>query len=330
MKTSNQRLSQKSIQLLDPKNDLVFKMLFGNKHHTNILISFLAAVLKPTSPITSLTLLNPNIPRSAITEKEIVLDITAELANDELIDVEMQMEKHTAFRERCLYYWAKLYSKQLKRGESEYTKLRPTNTILVLNFELLDDPQLKTQYHAIVKTIVHGSNESFSEHFKMHIIELPKLAKLQNLDLRKHPVAQWGRFMLKPTLETLDELSQISPVFKEVENVMVHMSASHKAQHMADLREKTWRDQNQRLRDASESGEASGLEKGRNEGLIEGHNRGLIEGHNRGLIEGHNRGLIEAAGGMLKIGLTQEQICKALNMTEQELAKLLTTKDQTE
>jgi hypothetical protein len=36
---------------LDPKLDIVFKMLFGHPDNRDLLISLLSAVLRPTSPI---------------------------------------------------------------------------------------------------------------------------------------------------------------------------------------------------------------------------------------------------------------------------------------
>ena len=41
-----------TVALLPPKMDFVFKRIFGNENHPNVLISFLNAVLKPVNKIT--------------------------------------------------------------------------------------------------------------------------------------------------------------------------------------------------------------------------------------------------------------------------------------
>ena len=47
---------------LDPKLDIVFKILLGSPENRDILISFLTAVLRPSSPIVKIEILNPKIP----------------------------------------------------------------------------------------------------------------------------------------------------------------------------------------------------------------------------------------------------------------------------
>ena len=47
--------------LLSPKIDFVFKKIFGNEKHPEILISFLNAVMEPTDPIKSVQIKNSDI-----------------------------------------------------------------------------------------------------------------------------------------------------------------------------------------------------------------------------------------------------------------------------
>ena len=45
--------------LLDPKLDVVFKLLFADERNRGLLISLLTAILEPPEPITGVTVLNP-------------------------------------------------------------------------------------------------------------------------------------------------------------------------------------------------------------------------------------------------------------------------------
>ena len=47
--------------LLSPKRDFIFKLLFGNQNNTQILISFLNAIIKPDQPIVKVSLDNSEI-----------------------------------------------------------------------------------------------------------------------------------------------------------------------------------------------------------------------------------------------------------------------------
>lgn len=58
-----------TLALLPPKMDFVFKKIFGNENHPNILISFLNAVLNPIDPIKSVTLQDTTIEKEYLTDK---------------------------------------------------------------------------------------------------------------------------------------------------------------------------------------------------------------------------------------------------------------------
>ena len=97
--------------LTDPKVDFAFKHVFGREQNKPLLISLLDAVLQPESgqAIESLELLNPFNNREALDEKMSILDIKARDQSGRQFNVEMQMLAYGAFRQRALYYWAKLH-----------------------------------------------------------------------------------------------------------------------------------------------------------------------------------------------------------------------------
>ncbi len=61
--------------LMSPKNDFVFKMLFGDERNTDILISFLNSVLKDR--IEDVILLNTELKKEYIEDKHGILDVRA-------------------------------------------------------------------------------------------------------------------------------------------------------------------------------------------------------------------------------------------------------------
>ena len=79
------------VELLDPKNDAVFKLMLVDDDAADVRISLLSAILRPESPITSATVKNPNMPKTHIRDKDTILDILLELDDGRRIDLEMQM-----------------------------------------------------------------------------------------------------------------------------------------------------------------------------------------------------------------------------------------------
>ncbi len=116
------------MKFANPINDIAFKKIFGDKNHSEILISFLNSALdfKGDDKIKSITIANPyQIPK--IEElKNTILDINAIDNKDNHFVVEMQVEKDKEFAKRSLYYTSKSYVNQIDKGE-EYTKLKSKN-----------------------------------------------------------------------------------------------------------------------------------------------------------------------------------------------------------
>ena len=75
---------------LDPKLDVVFKMLFGDPRHQRLLVSLLEAVMQPATPITEVTVLNPGLPKDLAGDKDVELDVRVREGSGRQYDVEMQ------------------------------------------------------------------------------------------------------------------------------------------------------------------------------------------------------------------------------------------------
>jgi predicted transposase/invertase (TIGR01784 family) len=156
-------------QTLDPTLDVVFKMLLTRRPESpRLLVSLLTAVLRPRSPFAKVVVRNPEIPSTDVLERGVVLDIAAELEDGTLLDIEMQSDKRPAFRERALFYWARLYGAELERGKG-YEKLRPVISVLFLDYRELTGKRLHSVFHVLE---VHD-HERFSDALALHVIELP-------------------------------------------------------------------------------------------------------------------------------------------------------------
>jgi len=118
---------------IDPKNDFAIKCVFGSERHTAILVAVLNAVLCPAPGrrVASVEILNPLTEPVVLDEKLSILDIRARDQSGRQFNVEMQMVPHPSFPERFIYYWAKVYSRQLVVGD-RYEWLHPVISICFL------------------------------------------------------------------------------------------------------------------------------------------------------------------------------------------------------
>ena len=64
-----QKVSAEMTYLLSPKVDFVFKRIFGNEKHPDILISFLNAVMKSKDSIESVEIRNSDIDKISIQDQ---------------------------------------------------------------------------------------------------------------------------------------------------------------------------------------------------------------------------------------------------------------------
>ena len=176
---------------LDPTLDIVFKLLFADSKNRDLLIALLTAVLRPKSPIRSVTVLNPEVSKEAVTDKSIVLDILVLCENGTQADVEMQADRRPAWRSRCMFYWAKVYSSQLTPG-LPYTTLKPVKVVAFLGYQEFEGDWL----HSVFQVQDTLTGKVFSDALELHTIELPKLAVMYEAERQENPaLALWAKVL---------------------------------------------------------------------------------------------------------------------------------------
>ncbi|QQS30279.1 MAG: Rpn family recombination-promoting nuclease/putative transposase [Sphingobacteriales bacterium] len=162
------------MKFVDVKNDIAFRKMFGNEKKTNILISFLNAVLKLEGDqrIEEVTIINPYLLPRVAGENASVIAIRAKDKKVRQFVIEMQMADVDGFDKRVQYYASKDYSTQIDRGE-QYPLLKPTYFIGILDFDFFESAEYLSN-HLIL-------NEKTYEHklkdIQFTFIELRKFDK---------------------------------------------------------------------------------------------------------------------------------------------------------
>ncbi|HVA44812.1 MAG TPA: Rpn family recombination-promoting nuclease/putative transposase [Pirellulales bacterium] len=260
----------------DPKVDYAFKHVFGREQNKPILTSLIDAVLQPAAgqQIESLDLLNPFNDKEDLDDKLSILDIKARDESGRQFNIEMQMLAFGAFRQRALYYWARLHQAQLQEGK-KYRDLRPTIAICFLDTPLFPD---LSDHHLIFELRERHHHTLFTDQLAMHILELPKFDKA--IDELTTPLDRWLFFLRHAEELDLDRLPaalDFAEIRLAVGDLMM-ITQTELERERYESRLKAQRDFYAALEDATEKGLSEGREKGIAEGREQGRQEGRAEG----------------------------------------------------
>ena len=267
------------------KLDIIFKRVFGNEKNTEIIAGFISDMLDiPREKITKVVIKNVELPPDEIDQKFSRLDLNL-YVDGRKINIEMQVNKESAYKERTLFYWAKLYSDDLDSGE-DYSALSQTICVNIINFNLFDCEN----YHSHFMLKEKERDEIMTDKLAIHFFELKKVGKFK----RNKRMEDWLTLINAETEGDLMALQQSTSI-PEIQKTIVilrEMSADEKIREEARRREK-------RLHD-----EATALNHARKEGIEKGRAEGEAIGEARGRAEG----IASVAEAMRKKGYTEKQI----------------------
>lgn len=238
--------------LMSPKNDFVFKKLFGDERNKDILIAFLNSVLK--DEIIDVTLINTELKREHIQDKQGILDVRAVTDRGIHIDIEIQLLKTLYMPERTLYYWSKMYTEQLSSGE-KFSRLKKTVTINILDFESLPIEKYHNSFHITEDE----TGMRLTDIMEIHFLEIPKLYGNNDID-ENNALNQWMMFLESKSKEVLNMLSEKNEKIKKAYSILEVMSKDKEARALYLAREMALHDEVTRIEEAKEEGREEGRE----------------------------------------------------------------------
>lgn len=195
-----------------------------------------------------------------------ILDILVKIDKEEYCNVEMQMIEKDHLIERILYYWSRIYGKNLKERE-DYIELKRTIGVLIANFEMKKLKELG--YHSKWKIIEEKERKLIlTEHLELHIIEIPKIYKIEENE-EKEELVKWINFIEDPESKKVGEYMKENEEMKEAKEKLEVMSEDEKMQILAELRLKAIRDEKAVERFGYKQGMEKGIKQGKKEGRKE-------------------------------------------------------------
>ena len=286
----------KNKKMLSSKIDVVFKMLFGEQKHERITKKLIEDVIEEKVETIELEQ-TPYLWGNQADDKLGIIDVRATINGKNPIDIEMQILDNHDIEKRILFYWSKLYLKQIDRGD-DYNKLNRSISIIFLDYEIEKLKQLSIHTKWQIRSDKNGKT-ILTEDLEIHIIEIPKINRmLENGKLKK-----WILFLENPEGEETKKMAEKEKEIKEAIETLEDISSDEAKERIAELRQKYIMDTKSQLRTAEEKG----LKKGIKEGL------------KKGLEEGIKSGKKEIAKKMLQENIALETIIEITGLTEDEI-----------
>lgn len=293
-------------ELINLKIDYAFKLIFGKEGNESILIAFLNAALKlpRENQITAVTLMNPELNKEYKEDKKSLLDIRAVTTEGIQINIEIQLANRHDMEKRSLYYWAKMYTLQMREGMA-YQELANTITINILDFNYIKETR---NYHSVFRLFEKDEGFELTEALEIHFMELPKLL----VKWREKIVSPWDDglirwlFLLEGSeneeiLKTLEEIAMQDPVLNQAIEEWGKSSDDPKVREEYFAREKAVLDEKAAIRE---------MELRLTKALKEGQEKGKKEAN------------IAAAKKLLSRGMDIQSISEILGIPEEVIRNL--------
>jgi predicted transposase/invertase (TIGR01784 family) len=226
---------------LFPRNDAVFKMIFGDAQDTGPLTDFLKSALTlPPEEYAEVTLVDPHLKRDAPEDKLGILDVKVKTTHGKIIDIEIQVAEHPDMRERIVFYLSRMVAEQIGSGK-DYDAIQRSICILICDHVLIRENK---DYHNCYRLHDPRTGSEFTDLLEVNTLELPKLPEKAD----DTQLWDWLKFVGARKEEDLKMLAEKNPqVGKAVAKLMV-LSEDEQARMIAESRETMRRDINSRER----------------------------------------------------------------------------------
>ena len=271
------------MERISPRVDLAFKKIFGVEENKDLLISLINSIVGAEDQVSEVTLLNPYNPKNFKTDKLSILDIKATNQDGKRFNIEIQISDEADYDKRALYYWAKIYTEQLKVAE-DYSKLSKAIGIHILNFTSI--PEVK-KYHNVFHITEKETGLLYFKDLELHTIELKKFSDSSDEELAdivakvKNALDMWLAFLTRNDLLIADNLPKElnDPYLKKAINVLSVMNFTPEEREAYEDHLKWLRIEANTIRNYEQKGEIRGRAEGENKKAIEIAKKMLSKNH---------------------------------------------------
>jgi predicted transposase/invertase (TIGR01784 family) len=297
--------------LLPLKNDLVFKLVFGDHRYIAIIRAFLIAALDiPADEYEELEIIDPHLERDSPDDKLGILDVRVKLKNKKLVAIEVQVRKTPFMAERVAFSTGRNLSRQITPGQ-DYAAIERVVTIVIADYDMTSDGK---SYHHIFRLYDKDNSVLLTDVMEIHTLELGKLPETAESDKKEGELLDWLRLIKSEREEEIEMLAAKTKEMKMAVGRLKQLSADERTRMLYEARQLYLWDEAARR----EAAVAEGRAEGKAEGRAEGEAKGRAEGRTEGKAEGK----LEMVKQMLISGLDIEVISQISGMPAEEIKNL--------
>ncbi|MBQ9266728.1 MAG: Rpn family recombination-promoting nuclease/putative transposase [Clostridia bacterium] len=322
------KMSKKELSILSdtisPKEDMVFKKLFGSKGNEAILKDLLEYILDIQIKEIKLDLSTEVLPER-YKGKSSRIDVRAELDNGTKVDIEMQSEVKGYNEKRCLEYWSKLYTNDIMEGD-DYAELKKTICVWIV------DGKVYKEFEEFESTWKMKEDKlGISGHFQDIEIHVIELQKFREADIIKPSKKDFWLWFIDHTNEEMVNMAyitdeRIKEAREQLEKIMadkeLYMEIVNRQMYEMDQRLIAENNRKEGMEKGLAEGMEKGLAEGREKGLAEGREKGLAEGRAEGKEEGEKSKQLEIAQKLKNKGIDTDTIIETTGLTKEEVEAL--------
>lgn len=297
---------------INPRIDLVFKKIFGVEENKDLLIALINSIVSSEDQVADIVLLNPYTIQNFADEKSSILDIKAKGLDGTYFNIEIQITDEGDYDKRALYYWAKLYTEQLKKGDA-YQSLCKVIGIHILNFFSIPETQSYANRFHITQA---ETGIQYFKNLELYTIELKKFEGLESKVLSelvsniKTALDTWVAFLTRHELFNPKDLPSTIPQKKQLAKALTVLEVMNFNAHERD----TYEAKLKWLR-----AEASALNKLEKRVREEGRE----EGREQGREQGKKEQATSTAKYLLAVGIDRHLIAESTGLTLEEINRLV-------
>ena len=235
------------------KYDFCIKEIMENEIVRKHFISDVLGI--PLDDIKSVRMMNTFLWKRFRNQKQGILDIQLALNDDTKINIEMQMMQKAHWKKRTVFYLAKMFTADLRRGEA-YKKAKKCIAITILDFNIDE----RRKYHNVY-TLRDQYGNVYTDIIELHTIELKKRPNKE----QPSPLDEWHSLF---NAETEEELNMIKSGTKnlgiiEAIKELKEISITDRIRLEREYRLKAKRDREAEDEFVFEQGKRQGIEQGK-------------------------------------------------------------------
>jgi predicted transposase/invertase (TIGR01784 family) len=300
---------------LNRLNDRFVRYLLAGNGRKLFLIAFINSVLllKGDDKIVDLEFIPGELHGPDSKTKLSILDASAKLADGRTADVEVQVVNYHDFRKRGPYYWAKRHAMKLPKGkEMTYAAIKPTITICLLAFDLLEEEEGYRNSYSIRND---KSGNCLCADMQIIYLELPKFLRSLGADHPRTELERWLLYFCNEESARMEKVMTEDSVLSRVKDAELSFWADEKERELYFQHQQLLMDEYSAehtyeflLKQEKERAEKAEREKEKAEREKE-----------KAAQDGLEQGKREMARNMLNFGFEMDKIVQASGLSEEEI-----------